>query len=232
MQKKQKILIVDDEMAIRNMLDVFLSSRGHDVLTAQNAREAINLIERRKLDLLLLDIHMPEVSGEELLSHLRTRERIGGRDRLPVLIVSGILTTHLVPRLVESGADGLIVKPLDLLRIIEEIERILDTVGRGTKPGEEKTLEDILEDPTLEDMSPLVSRLRELGEQIEELDNKLGEPTEDERLMSEAMSVEDYTRKIHRLHLGLGRKQLQAEYQDVNAALSKIKQGLREFEAR
>lgn len=232
MQKKQKILIVDDEMAIRNMLDVFLSSRGHDVLTAQNAREAINLIERRKLDLLLLDIHMPEVSGEELLNHLRTRERIGGRDRLPVLVVSGTLTTHLVPRLVESGADGLIVKPLDLLRIIEEIERILDTAGRGTKPGEEKTLEDILEDPTLEDMSPLVSRLRELGEQIEELDNKLGEPTEDERLMSEAMSVEDYTRKIHRLHLGLGRKQLQAEYQDVNAALSKIKQGLREFEAR
>lgn len=228
---KHKILVVDDERSIIEVLDMLLSSQGYEILTAQNAREALKLIERRrgKLALMLLDIHMPEVSGEELLYYVRIRERIGGGDRLPVLILSGVLTESLVARLIESGADGVLAKPLNTKRVLRAVEGVLDTAGRGTKPGEEKVkpLKDILEDPALEDVGPIVSRLRELRERIDELDRKLGEYPEDEGLISEAMSVDDYVRKVDKLRLGVERKQLREEYQEATVAMKKIEQGFR-----
>ena len=229
MKRKHRILVVDDELTIRDLLNSLLSSHGYEVLSAQNAREALKLIEKRKLDLILLDINMPKISGDDVLGYLRARERIGELGRLPVIIISGVLTKHLVPRLIQRGADGVIVKPLNLGRVLKEIEEILGTDRDDTKPSgrKERTLKDILKDPSLGDVDPLVSRLKELSGQIEELDRELGEEPEDEGLMCETMSADDYARKIHKLHLGLERKQLREEYQEINAALNKIEQALR-----
>ena len=151
---RPKILVVDDERNVRELLDTFLVDSGYEVLTARNARESLEHIEKNELDLILLDIRLPDASGEEILDYLRDRERIQGEDRMPVIVISGVLTQHLTPRLIKRGADGLIVKPFELERVLKEIERVLDPVRRGTEPGgkKAKTLRNLLEDPTIEDI--------------------------------------------------------------------------------
>ena len=138
MAKKQKILVVDDEREIADALAPFLAACGYGVLTAQNAHEAFKLMEKEKPDLLMLDMRMPEVSGEEFLTYLRIRERIERRDRLPVIILSGALTQHLVPELIELGADGIIAKPMNMERIVKEIEGVLALDRRGERAGREQ----------------------------------------------------------------------------------------------
>ena len=148
METRRKILIVDDERGMRDVLAPFLAAHGYGVLTAQDAREAFKLMEKEKPDLLMLDMRMPEVSGEEFLTYLRIRERIERRDRLPVIVISGALTQHLVPRLIELGADGIIAKPMNMERIVKEVEGVLGPDRRGERAGreEEKSSEDIPED--------------------------------------------------------------------------------------
>ena len=148
MERRQKILIVDDERGIRDALAPFLVARGYEVLTAQNVREASKLMERKEPDLLMLDMRMPGVSGEEFLTYLRIRERIEQRDRLPVIIISGALTQHLVPRLIKLGADGIVAKPMNMERIVKEIEGVLRRDRRGERAGGEgeKSSKDIPED--------------------------------------------------------------------------------------
>ena len=152
MEKKQKILVVDDARGIRDTLVPFLAARGYRVLSAQNAREASKLMEKGELDLLLLDILMPEISGEKFLTYLRIREWIEGKDRLPVLIISGALTQDLVPRLMKLGADGVIAKPVNMERLLEEVERVLGPARCAERAGreEEKSPKDIPEDSAVE----------------------------------------------------------------------------------
>ena len=83
-----KLLVVDDEVGIRELLSEILEDEGHDVLTAEDAGQARKLIEENPLDLILLDIWMPDTDGVTLLRELSSQHLI----HCPVIMMSGHAT--------------------------------------------------------------------------------------------------------------------------------------------
>ena len=247
---KHTVLVVDDERTIRELMISFLVKEGYEVLAAQNAREAMRHIEREELDLILLDIRLPDASGEDVLDYLRGRERIQGESRIPVIVISGVITRNLAPRLIKRGADGLVVKPFEFGRISNEIRRVLEMAERWAETEERKSkaLKTVLDDPGIEDVRTLLSRLREVQEQIERLDRELEEYAESEVPASSddapvdteeiqagleegaRVSVDDYAQKLHRLDGQLERKlerrRLQKEGRSLMTALKKVEAGI------
>ena len=103
-----RILVVDDDPGIRDMLKEVLDEEGYDVSTAEGGREAIDAVEAGLADLLMLDLKMPGMSGFGVLEAIRKFSDI------PIIIVSGLDSVEDKDRCLELGADDYIVKGLEL----------------------------------------------------------------------------------------------------------------------
>jgi CheY-like chemotaxis protein len=116
------VLIVDDNEMNRDTLARRLRQQGCGYDMAVNGREAINMIEPRKYDLVLLDIMMPEVDGYTVLSHLKADPNL--RD-LPVIMISAVEEMESVMKCMELGADDYLTKPLDPSLLKAAVDRCL-----------------------------------------------------------------------------------------------------------
>lgn len=104
-----KVLVVDDEPDVRQLLYDFLSSRGYDVVLTAGGLQAIDVLEREKPDLVLLDVAMPGMDGVETLG------RIAANDpTVRVIMVTANADIGLTSRLLAMGAVDYIPKPFDL----------------------------------------------------------------------------------------------------------------------
>ena len=116
-----KILVIDDDTMILKMSDFLLRKAGHEVITAESAQQAIELLSQ-KPELIFADNQMPQMSGVELLEMLRGSKET--KD-IPVCMMSGTLSQELIAKVVKFGAVGCIEKPLQqmhMLRIIEGVK--------------------------------------------------------------------------------------------------------------
>ena len=86
-----KILVVDDEPAIREIAGELLTNAGFEVLTAQDGEQAINLIKEKRPDLIVLDIKMPGMSGFQVVREIKKDPRL--KD-IPILIMSEVVSVH------------------------------------------------------------------------------------------------------------------------------------------
>ncbi len=111
-----KLLIVDDELDVREFARNFFRKRGVDVSIASAGREALEIVEKENPDLILLDIRMGEMSGVDVLRELRNRN-----NPVKVVMVSGMEEEQLVKETSILGALGFIHKPL----ILEELEKVV-----------------------------------------------------------------------------------------------------------
>jgi CheY-like chemotaxis protein len=114
----KKILLVDDDAAIRRFLLRLLSAEGYRVLPAANGEEALEFASAAKFDLVLLDLNMPEKDGWETFEELTVEHPL-----LPVIVITA-RPNQLFPALA-AGVGALLEKPLDLTRLLEEIPRLL-----------------------------------------------------------------------------------------------------------
>lgn len=121
-----RIAIVDDHAIVRAGLRQFLSEQADFRITgeASNGRETLDIVRQKDVDVIVLDLSMPEQSGIELLAAIRARE-----PDLPVLILSGFPETHYATALLRQGAAGYLNKECDP----EEIVTAIRTVCRGRK---------------------------------------------------------------------------------------------------
>src|SRR6187455_1131322 len=119
------ILVVDDELGIRALLSEILTDEGHTIELAENAAQARAARERKRPDLVLLDIWMPDVDGVTLLKEW------GGAGLLtmPVIMMSGHGTIDTAVEATRIGAYDFLEKPIAL-------QKLLATVGRALKRGE------------------------------------------------------------------------------------------------
>ena len=104
----KKILVVDDEITIRNLLKEFLSRKGYDVYTAPDGRAAIAKVKETRPHIVLLDIMMPGMGGIETLKEIRKID-----SRVGVIMVTGISDEELGKRAIALGACDYITKPLN-----------------------------------------------------------------------------------------------------------------------
>jgi DNA-binding NtrC family response regulator len=116
-----QILVVDDEIGIRELLSEILADEGHQVLLAESAGEARRLRERARPDLVLLDIWMPDTDGITLLKEWAT----SGQLTMPVVMMSGHGTIETAVEATRIGALDFLEKPVALQRLLATVKRAL-----------------------------------------------------------------------------------------------------------
>ena len=118
-----KILVIDDERAIRNSLKEILMLEGYDVETAENGVQGIAMVEKEKYDVIFCDIKMPEMDGDEVLDRLVAM----GIDAA-IVMISGHGDINSAVACIKRGAFDFIPKPLDLNRILITIKNATEKV--------------------------------------------------------------------------------------------------------
>lgn len=120
-----RILIVDDEKAYVQLLEHFLEAAGYrDVRSTTSAHEVVALVDSFRPDLILLDLHMPDIDGIELLQQLRPYTADG---LLPILMLTGDITEEAKKESLANGAKDFLNKPFDLMAARLRIETLLET---------------------------------------------------------------------------------------------------------
>src|SRR5208283_3772997 len=124
MKKNQisRILVVDDSSTNIVLLEAILNGQGYEIETAQSVKEAYQVIKKENVNLILLDLLMPRVSGFDFLKEIKNNE---STKDIPVIIVSAVADIENKKKSLELGAMDFINKPIDIQDFIERIEEIL-----------------------------------------------------------------------------------------------------------
>lgn len=120
MPEKNRILVVDDEEALRTVLSTELSSEGYEVSAASDGGEAIEMVKGNDYDLVLLDIKMPNVDGFEVLKFVK-----GTKPDIKVIMLTGFADLKNAIESKRLGAEDFVSKPYDLVDLLTTIERVL-----------------------------------------------------------------------------------------------------------
>jgi CheY-like chemotaxis protein len=120
MPEKNRILVVDDEEALRTVLSTELTSEGYEVTAASDGGEAIDFVKSNDYDLVLLDIKMPNVDGFEVLKFIK-----GDKPRIKVIMLTGFADLKNAIESKRLGAEDFVSKPYDLVDLLTTIERVL-----------------------------------------------------------------------------------------------------------
>ena len=119
---KFNVLVVDDEKNIRAGLGKAIEMDGHNVLLAEDGQQALEIIDSDEVDLVIADLKMPRVSGEELL-----RRVVQAYPTLPVIILTGHGTIESAVQAMRDGAYDFLTKPVNLDRLSLLVKRALST---------------------------------------------------------------------------------------------------------
>jgi len=135
-----KILIVEDERDIAELLSYNLSKSGFQIITAEDGEQALRLLEKELPDLVILDLLLPKIDGKEVCRRIRQNERTRN---VPVLMLTAL--GEEVDRVVgfELGADDYVVKPFSPRELVLRINAILRRVKSPTLSGEKLEFEDL-----------------------------------------------------------------------------------------
>ena len=121
MAETSRILVVDDEDALRTVLSSELSSSGYDVATATDGDEAIAEVDNKQYHLILLDIKMPRVDGFEVLKYVKKNH-----PSVKVIMLTGFADLKNAIESKKLGAEDFVSKPYDLVDLLTTIERVLN----------------------------------------------------------------------------------------------------------
>jgi len=115
-----RILVIDDEPPIRKLLRMGLSSQGYHILEAPDGRAALELLGREKLDLVILDLGLPDMKGHELLRVIRERD-----ENIPVVVLSSRGDEAGKVEAFDLGADDYVTKPFGMNELLARLRTAL-----------------------------------------------------------------------------------------------------------
>jgi DNA-binding NtrC family response regulator len=115
-----RVLIVDDELSIRQVLEEIVTVYGYEAETAMSAKEALGILPKIKIDLVMLDLNMPDIPGEKFLEFIR-KQGI----KTPVVVVSAHVDKEMAQALGRLGISGIVTKPFEVGRVIDVMNRAL-----------------------------------------------------------------------------------------------------------
>ena len=117
----QRILVVDDELQIRELLAVYLSKRGYELSTASSSTETLSLVNQAPVDLVVLDIGLANEDGLSLLATLKAQH-----PKMRVVMLTGMgFVEELLQEANQKGADGYVSKVLPIEELLLAIQRVL-----------------------------------------------------------------------------------------------------------
>ena len=122
-EDRPRVLVVDDEKVIRDMLADFLGMEGYQVRTAEDGASALAELSNGPFDLVISDLKMPKMGGMEFLQHFR-----GRGNTAPVLLASGYSSRSITPELTSGGEVAVVQKPYSPDDLLRKVRSMLDGV--------------------------------------------------------------------------------------------------------
>jgi DNA-binding response OmpR family regulator len=116
-EKTRKILVVDDEPFITDIVQKILVTQGYEVVTASDGKEAFDVFEENQFDLVLMDMMMPAWNGNKTFHEMR---RIA--PDVKILFMTGFDKTETLPELLKMGAIGCLSKPFNMENLIDKVK--------------------------------------------------------------------------------------------------------------
>jgi putative nucleotidyltransferase with HDIG domain len=115
-----KVLVVDDDPIILNMINAFLTPKGYLCYRASNSKEALKIVDNEPIDIAIIDIHLGEESGIDLIQTLKKNH-----PKLPCIVITGFEDEATARLALDAGAYGYLAKPFSLLELLVNIEGTL-----------------------------------------------------------------------------------------------------------
>ncbi|MCR8746982.1 response regulator transcription factor [Romboutsia lituseburensis] len=112
-----RILVVEDDLAIRDLIDINLTIAGYDVMVAQDGEEAKEIFDKNNVDAVLLDVMLPKIDGFELIEHIKKKD-------VPVIFITAKSSVADRVKGLKLGADDYIVKPFESIELLARIEAV------------------------------------------------------------------------------------------------------------
>ncbi|GAB6168015.1 response regulator transcription factor [Clostridium carnis] len=137
---KERILIVDDEKEIRDLIDIYLKGEGYETLKAENGEEALNILKTNEVELIILDIMMPKVNGIEACLKIREERE------MPIIMLSAKSEDMDKILGLNTGADDYLTKPFNPLELVARVKSQLRRYKRFNKPRVLEESESIVKD--------------------------------------------------------------------------------------
>ena len=120
-----KILLIDDDKGIVEVIKNVLVGRNYDVVTAFDGKEGLKKVQSEDPDLIVLDIRMPTMNGYEFICTLRTERGSSDKPMVPIIVLTAKEKMEEVFKL--EGAKGYLVKPIDPIQLTKKIEECLSS---------------------------------------------------------------------------------------------------------
>ena len=118
-----KVLVIDDDMAITELMSMLLKTHGFEAITTNSGAEGIRLTEEKKPNIILLDLMMPDVDGWQACKAIRAFSNV------PILILSAINDPRMVASVLDLGADDFLVKPVPSGVLVAHIRKMVRQTG-------------------------------------------------------------------------------------------------------
>src|SRR5262249_33069193 len=128
----QKVLVVDDSLSVRKVVEKALEGRGLQVLAAASGAEAIQIIDRDRPDIVICDVILPDKDGYQICEYVRAHPSIS---TTPVLLISGIDNGTVQARAAEVRSDEVMFKPFGVDDLVRKINAFLSKRANGSTPA-------------------------------------------------------------------------------------------------
>jgi len=113
------ILVIDNDPSTAEVFKKLLTSKDYHVLTTNSSKESLDIVQRIMLDLIILDLLMPEMDGWQLCTAIREMTRT------PILIISAIESSEIITKTLNLGADDYLVKPVSSFTLLAHVKNLV-----------------------------------------------------------------------------------------------------------
>lgn len=118
-----KLLVIDDDSAVTDLLSLLLKSQGFEVFATNNSAEGLTMIREQQPDLVILDLMMPEIDGWEVCRSVRQFSQV------PIIILSALNDPSMIASVLDAGADDYLTKPTPSRVLVAHINRLAKRNG-------------------------------------------------------------------------------------------------------
>ena len=118
------ILIIEDEQGISKIIKSYLEKEGYNVFQAFDGKEGLDFFENEKIDLILLDLMIPKISGEDLIKEIRNKSNV------PVIMVTAKVSEENIINGLKLGADDYVTKPFSPKELMQRIKTVLRRIEK------------------------------------------------------------------------------------------------------
>jgi len=136
-----KILVIDDDTAVTDLLSVLLRSQGFDVIATNSSSDGLGYVREAEPDMIVLDLMMPEIDGWEVCRSVRTFSQV------PIIVLSALNDPSMVASVLDAGADDYLTKPTPSRVLVAHINRLIRRNNEAGKSDAKSATGNVLTSP-------------------------------------------------------------------------------------